>query len=208
MIARNSSFTYKGKPVDVKQAGREMGVRYLLEGSVRKSSDSVRITTQLIDAANGAHLWANRFDGTLTNVFELQDQVAAAVVGAILPALEKAEIERTKQKPTDSLDAYDNYLRGMANIHRITREAMSDAFRFFYKAIELDPDFATAYAMAAWCYARSNVTVGRQTAEKMRRKPIVLRSAPLAWQVTTQTFFVWLVPHLLLLFAMSRAGQI
>jgi TolB-like protein len=156
VIARNSSFTYKGKPIDVKQAGREMGVRYLLEGSVRKSSDSVRIAAQLIDATSGA-IWADRFDGALTNVFELQDQVAAAVVSAILPALERAEIERIKQKPTESLDAYDNYLRGIANIHRISREAMSDAFRFFYKAIELDPDFAMAYAMAAWCYARSNV---------------------------------------------------
>jgi TolB-like protein len=157
VIARNSSFTYKGRSVDVKQAGREMGVRYLLEGSVRKSGKSVRISAQLIDATTGAHLWADRFDGSPTNIFDLQDQIATTVVGAISPALERAEIERTKQKPTESLDAYDNYLRGMANIHKINRPAMSEALGFFYKAIDLDPEFATAYAMAAWCYARSNV---------------------------------------------------
>jgi TolB-like protein/class 3 adenylate cyclase/Tfp pilus assembly protein PilF len=183
VIARNSSFTYKGHAVDVKQAGREMGVRYVLEGSVRKSANSVRITAQLIDASTGAHLWADRFDSALKNIFELQDQIAAAVVGAISPALEKAEIERTKRKPTDSLDAYDNLLRGMANIHKITREAMSDALRFFYKAIELDPEYAHAHGMAAWCYARSNAngwTTDRQKdaaeADRLARRAIELAS--------------------------------
>ena len=114
VIARNSSFTYKGRAVDVKQVGRELGVRYVLEGSVRKAANRVRITGQLIDASTGAHLWADRFDGGLEDIFDLQDQVTASVVGAIAPKLEQAEIERAKRKPTENLDAYDYYLRGMA----------------------------------------------------------------------------------------------
>ena len=149
VIARNSSFTYKGRPVDVRQAGREMGVRYVLEGSVRKSANNVRVTVQLIDASTGAHLWAERFDAAQINVFELQDQIAATVVGAISPTIERAEIERTKRKPTENLDAYDSLLRGMANIHKINRQAMSEALRLFHRAIELDPEFATAHGMAA-----------------------------------------------------------
>ena len=152
VIARNSSFTYKGRAVDVKQVGRELGVRYVLEGSMRKAANRVRITGQLIDASTGAHLWADRFEGTLNDIFELQDQITESVVGAIAPQLERAEIERAKRKPTESLDAYDYYLRGMANLHRGTREAIDEALPLFLKAIELDPDFASAHAMAAWCY--------------------------------------------------------
>ena len=152
VIARNSSFTYKGRAVDVKQVGRELGVRYVLEGSVRKAANRVRITGQLIDASTGAHLWADRFDGGLEDIFDLQDQVTASVVGAIAPKLEQAEIERAKRKPTESLDAYDYYLRGMASFHQWTKEANNEALRLFYRAIELDPDFASAYGMAAWCY--------------------------------------------------------
>ena len=114
VIARNSSFTYKGRGVDIKQVGAELGVRYVLEGSVRKAANRVRITGQLIDASNGAHLWADRFDGALDDIFDLQDQVTARVVGAIAPKLEQAEIERAKRKPTGSLDAYDCFLRGIA----------------------------------------------------------------------------------------------
>lgn len=152
VIARNSSFTYKGRAVDVKQVGRDLGVRYVLEGSVRKAANRVRITGQLIDATTGAHLWAERLEGTLDDIFELQDQVAASVVGAIAPQLERAEIERAKRKPTESLDAYDYYLRGMAHSHQGTREAINEALPLFYRAIELDPDFASAYGMAAWCH--------------------------------------------------------
>ena len=152
VIARNSSFTYKGRAVDVKQVGRELGVRYVLEGSVRKAGDRVRITGQLIDASTGAHLWADRFDGELANIFDLQDQVTASVVGAIAPKLEQAEIERAKRKPTESLDAYDYYLRGMAAFHRFDRNANVEALALFSRAIELDPNFASAYGMAARCY--------------------------------------------------------
>ncbi len=152
VIARNSSFAYKGRAVDVKQVARELGVRYVLEGSVRKTASRVRIAGQLIDGSTGAHLWADRFEGALEDIFDLQDQVTASVVGAIAPRLERAEIERAKRKPTESLDAYDCYLRGMASFYQWTKEGVSEALRMFYRAIELDPDFASAYGGAAWCY--------------------------------------------------------
>ena len=151
VIARNSSFTYKGRAVDVKQVGRELGVRYVLEGSVRKAGNRVRVTGQLIDATAGAHLWAERFDSTLDDIFDLHDELATSVVGAIAPQLERAEIQRAKHKPTEKLDAYDYYLRGMASFHRGDREGMNEALPLFYQAIERDPDFASAYAMAAAC---------------------------------------------------------
>ena len=167
VIARNSSFTYKGRAVDVKQVGRELGVRYVLEGSVRNAANRVRITGQLIDAANGAHLWADRFDGAIDDVFDLQDRVTASVVGAIAPKLQQAEIERAKRKPTDSLDAYDHFLRGMACVHLGTRQDIDEALRLFYRAIELDRDFASAYGMAAWCFVwrKVNGWIGNRAQE-------------------------------------------
>ncbi len=152
VIARNSSFTYKGRAVDMRQVGRELGVRYVLEGSVRKSANRVRITGQLIDAATGRNFWAERFESTLGDIFDLQDQVAASVVGAIAPQMEHAEIERAKRKPTENLDAYDYYLRGVANVHKGSKDAIDEALLLFSKAIELDPNYASAYAMAAWCH--------------------------------------------------------
>jgi TolB-like protein/class 3 adenylate cyclase len=152
VIARNSSFTYKGNAVDIKQVGRELGVRYVLEGSVRKAGNRVRITGQLIDASNGAHLWADRFDGDLEDIFDLQDEVTTSVIGAIAPKLEQAEIERAKRKPTEKLAAYDYFLRGMANIYQGTKEANLAALQNFQRAIEIDSDFATAYGMCAYCY--------------------------------------------------------
>jgi TolB-like protein/class 3 adenylate cyclase len=154
VIARNSSFTYKGRSVDVKKVGRELGVRYVLEGSVRKSADRVRVTGQLIDASTGAHLWADRFEGGLTDIFDLQDDITLRVVGAIAPKLEYAEIVRAMRKPTESLSAYDLYLRGMSSFHKGGREDISEALRLFLKAVELDDNFSTAYGMAAWCYGR------------------------------------------------------
>ena len=152
VIARNSSFTYKGKNVDVKQVGRELGARYVLEGSVRKSGDRVRITGQMIDASTGSHLWADRFDGALQDIFDLQDRVTAKVVGEIAPRLEQVEIERAKRKQTENLDAYDYYLRALASLHEWTRESNDEALRLFYRAIELDPGFASAYGLAAMCF--------------------------------------------------------
>jgi TolB-like protein len=153
VIARNSSFTYKGRAVDVKQVGRDLGVRYVLEGSVRKAAQRVRIAGQLIDATTGAHLWAERFESTLDDLFELQDQMTASVVGALAPHLESAEIERARHKPTESLDAYDYYLRAMWKFRQVSRGAIDEALLLFCEAIRRDPEFASAYAMAAWCHS-------------------------------------------------------
>jgi TolB-like protein/class 3 adenylate cyclase/tetratricopeptide (TPR) repeat protein len=154
VIARNSSFTYKGKPVDIKQVGRELGVRYVLEGSVRKANNRIRITGQLIDATSGNHIWADRFEGGFEDVFELQDQVTASVVGAITPKLEQAEIERSRRKPTENLQAYDYYLRGVSCLYNFSKGAHEQSLKFFRKAIELDPEFASSFAQAAYCYVR------------------------------------------------------
>jgi TolB-like protein/Tfp pilus assembly protein PilF len=181
VIARNSSFTYKGRSVDVKQVGCELGVRYVLEGSVRKAANRVRIAGQLIDAATGTHLWADRFDGELENIFDLQDKVTEKVVGAIAPKLEQAEIERAKRKPTQSLHAYDYYLRGRAIIPHVTENVTSEALTLFSKAIDLDPDFASAYAWAAYCYfwRKVNGYSGDRAREKAETAQLVKRAAEL-----------------------------
>jgi TolB-like protein len=166
VIARNSSFTYKGRAVDVKQVGRELGVRYVLEGSVRKAANRVRITGQLVDAASGGHLWAQRYEGTLDDIFDLQDRISESVVGAIAPQLERAEIERAERKPTESLDAYDHFLRGMARFHAGTQDGLDGALSCFRKAIALDPEFASAYGMAAWCVFSRSLNGGMNDAEQ------------------------------------------
>jgi adenylate cyclase len=147
VVARNSSFTYKGKAVDVKQVARELGVRYVLEGSVRKAGNRVRITGQLIDTAHGAHIWADRFDGTLDDIFELQDEVASQVAGAIEPKLRQSEIERAIHKPTDSLDAYDLYLRAVAQARRETEDGVRTAIALARRALVIDPSYAPAAAL-------------------------------------------------------------
>ena len=152
VIARHSTFTYKGKAVDIKQVGRELGVRYVLEGSVRKAGNRVRISGQLIDAATRAHLWGDRFDSQLDDIFDLQDRVTSSVIGAISPQLERAEIERAKRKPTESLQAYDYYLRALASLYRFTREENIEALKLTKIANGLDPEFALSYALGAYCY--------------------------------------------------------
>ena len=154
VIARNSSFTYKGKAVDIKQVGRELGVRYVLEGSVRKAGGKVRITGQLIDASSGAHLWADRFDGLLDDIFELQDNVTSSVVSAIAPRLEQAEIDRSERKPTESLDAIDLYYRAIQSYWRVTRQGNEKALQLARQAISHDPNFAAAYGVALACFAQ------------------------------------------------------
>jgi TolB-like protein/class 3 adenylate cyclase/tetratricopeptide (TPR) repeat protein len=170
VIARNSSFTYKGKAVDVKQVGRELGVRYVLEGSVRKGGNRVRITGQLIDTTTGAHIWADRIDGSLEDVFELQDQVASSVVGAIEPKLRLSEIDRATRKPTASLDAYDLYLRALAQAHKMTPESVTEAIALSHKALQLDSSYAAAAGLAAWCHGIQRgqgwvLPAGREDAE-------------------------------------------
>ena len=149
VIARNSTSAYKGRAVDARRVSQELGVRYILAGSVRKSGDQLRISGQLIDAKTDGTIWADHFDGRLQNVFELQDQVASKAVSAIAPKLEQVEIERARKKPTENLDAYDHYLRGVAEFNRWTREGNREALRHFYRAIELDRRFAAAYGLAA-----------------------------------------------------------
>jgi adenylate cyclase len=151
VIARNSAFTYKGKPVDVKQVAQELGVRYVLEGSVRKAGNRVRITGQLIDTTTGAHIWADRFDGALDDVFELQDQVASSVAGAIEPKLRKSEIERASRKPTANLTAYDLYLRALAQFSRYTEEGFAEAVVLVGQALAIDPSYAPAAALVGRC---------------------------------------------------------
>jgi adenylate cyclase len=153
VIARNSTFTYKGKAIDVRQVGRELGVRYVLEGSVRKAGERVRISGQLVECRTGIHLWADRFDGSLVDVFDLQDQVTTNVVSAVAPRLDRAEFERARRKRVDDFTAYDCFLRGLALFSLRSREALTEAIRFWYRAIELDPDRATPcglIALALW----------------------------------------------------------
>jgi adenylate cyclase len=152
VIARNSSFTYKGQNVDVKQVGCELGVRYVLEGSVRKAGSRVRITAQLIDALTGTHLWADRFDGSLEDVFDLQDKIAVSVAGVIEPALQAAEMRRSAARPTTDLTAYDLYLRALATISPITKERIFEGLGLFEQAIAVDRHYAPALSGAAICH--------------------------------------------------------
>ena len=149
VIARNSSFTYKGKSPDIRQVGRDLGVRYVLEGSVRKAGNRVRLTGQLIDATTGVHIWADRFDSTLENVFDLQDRMTGSVVAAIEPKLRMAEIERALRKPTENLQAYDLMLRALPNLRALSRERLEEAIRLLRRAIALDPGYAAAMAQLA-----------------------------------------------------------
>ena len=151
VIARNSSFTYKGKPVDLKQVTRELGVRYILEGSVRKAGNRVRIAGQLIDTNTSAHIWADRFDGALDDIFDLQDRVAASVVGTIEPRLRLSEIERASRKLPESLNAYDLYLRARAQFYRYSEEGFGEAITLLQQALTIDPSYAPAAALVGWC---------------------------------------------------------
>ena len=195
VIARNSSFTYKGRSVDVKQVGRELGVRYILEGSVRKAGQRLRITGQLIDALTGTHLWADRFDGSLEDVFDLQDKVAVSVAGIIEPALQAAETARSAARPTTDLTAYNLYLRALAAFYPITKEGIVEALGLFEQAIAIDRRYGPALACAAICHVhlafngwadepesnrRKGIDVARQALQATQNDPSVLANAALA----------------------------
>ena len=152
VIARNSSFAYKDRAIDVKQVGRELGVRYVLEGSVRKSSNRVRITAQLIDTATGGHIWADRYDRSLDDIFAVQDEITISVVGIIEPTLRQAEIDRARRKRPDSLDAYDLYLRALPFAFTAMPQDADEALALLERAVELEPDYAAAHAIIAWCH--------------------------------------------------------
>ena len=152
VIARNSSFAYRGKAMDVRQIGRELGVRYVLEGSVRRSANRVRITAQLIDTGSGAHIWADHYDRALDDVFAVQDELTMSVVGVIEPTLRKAEIERARRKRPDSLDAYDLYLRALPLAFTAMPLDADKALALLDRAVELEPDYAAVHALIAWCH--------------------------------------------------------
>jgi len=152
VIARNSSFTFKGQAVDIKEVGRRLGVRYVLEGSVRKASGKVRITGQLIDAVTGAHIWADRFERDLTDVFALQDELTVAVISAIQPKLFQKEITMATRRRPENLTAYDCYLRAMQQFYLTTREGMAEAIRLAHRALQLDPQFGFVAALAGVCH--------------------------------------------------------
>jgi tetratricopeptide (TPR) repeat protein len=181
VIARNSSFSYKGRTVDIKTVSKDLGVRYVLEGSIRTSGDRMRVSAHLVDADTGTHLWAEKFDGLLEDIFEFQDQITARVVGAIAPKLELAEIGRVSRKARENLQAYDYYLRGLAEFYKITRSGNDEALVSLYRAIELDPNYATAYGFAARIYVQRNTggwvdDYGRACgeAERLARRAIEL----------------------------------
>ena len=187
MIARNTSFTYKGKAVDAKQIGHDLGVRYLLAGSVRKAGDRVRITAQLIDATTGSHIWSDRYDGGVEDIFDLQDRITENIVGAIQPSLLLAEIERTKRKRPESLDAYECMLRAYPYIWAFDPSANATALDHLQRAIEIEPDYPPALALAAWCQAAKSSTTGRRRSTRPRPKGCGLPN----WPETQTTAIRW-----------------
>jgi len=190
VIARNSTFTYKGKSVDVKDVGRQLGVRYVMEGSVRKAGNRVRVTAQLLDAGSGKHIWADKYDGALDDIFDLQDQITSTVIGAIEPRLQRAEFERVKHKRPDSLDAYDFVLRGLASMNKLTPEDTAEGLHQFRLAIERDPNYGRAYACASWCYRRHVQISGMTLSEEDRNESIRLTDAALKAD-DTDPYVLW-----------------
>src|SRR5262245_35186747 len=174
VIARNSSFTYKGRAVDVKQVGRELGVLYVLEGSVRKAGNRIRITAQLLDGTTGAHLWPDHFDGLLDDVFELQDTVASSVVGVIEPTLQAAEYHRSTQRPTDDLTAYDLYLQARVAQESADREGTMRALELVGRALARDPNYGSALAVATRCQCNIYLSVWTNDLEATRQEGIQL----------------------------------
>src|SRR6476660_5449689 len=181
VIARNSSFTFKGNAVDVKEVGRRLGVRYVLEGSVRKAAGKVRITGQLIDAVTGAHIWADRFERDLTDIFALQDEVTVAVISAIQPKLLQTEIAMAARRRPENLTAYDYYLRALPKFYLTTRESLAEAIRLAHRALELDPRFGAAAALAGVCHML-NVLLGCANDPQFDRKEAI-RLARLALSI-------------------------
>jgi adenylate cyclase len=173
VIARNSAFTYKGETIDVKRVGRELGVRYVLEGSVRRAGDRVRINAQLVDAEADRHVWAERFDRQMVDVFELQDDIVASIAATVGPEITLAEIVRARDKRPETLDAWDHYLQAMASYHRMTKDDVAAAISHLEKAIEVEPEFANAYALLGLCHAhiglRGWVRPARQAFEESHR---------------------------------------
>lgn len=177
VIARNSSFTFKGTGAEIQHIAQQLGVRYVLEGSVRSSGGRVRVSAQLIEASEGSHLWADRFEGATADVFDLQDQIVTRVVGAIAPQLENAEIARARRIATGDLAAYDLYLHGLDHWNRWTREGHAKALQYFYAAIEKDHDFSTAYGLALSCHLLGKANGWTPTPDESEIARLVDRAA-------------------------------
>ena len=199
VIARNSSFAYKGKSPDIRQVGRELGVRYVLEGSLRKLGPRVRITAQLIDASSAAHVWAERYDRAIDDIFELQDEITANVVGAIEPSLRQAEIERAKRKRPDSLDAYDLYLRAMPLAATAMPEDADKALQLLERAVALDPEYAVAHALIAWCheqrYLRGGLHAETRAAASLHARAAIAAGIDDAPALAMAGFTIGIVEH-------------
>ena len=190
VIDRGSSFTYKGRPVDVKEVGRELGVHYVLEGSVRKAGDRVRVSAELIDATTGNHVWADRYDGGLDDIFDLQDKIAASVVGAIEPQIHRAEVERIRHKRPESFDAYDLTLCGLAKMNKLTAKDTADALDMFMKAIELDSNYARAHVCASYCHRRQVQLKGLVLSDADKAEALRLAQAALKAD-RTDPYVLW-----------------
>ena len=199
VVARNSSFLYKGRPVDVKQVGRELGTRYILEGSLRKAGGRVRVTAQLIEAKSGTHVWADRYDRALGDIFDLQDELTLSVVGAIEPSLRQAEIERAKRNRADSLDAYDLYLRAQPFAQIAMPGDATKALPLLEQALALQPDFAAAHASAAWCYEQRYLRGGLHEEDKIaglrHARAAIEAGADDAGSLATAGFCIGLISH-------------
>jgi adenylate cyclase len=180
VIARNTTFTYKGRSVNVPQIGRELGVRYVLEGSVRRSGERIRITAQLIDAATGMHMWAEHYDGVVADVFDLQDQITASVVGSIEPSIRAAEIERARRKRPDNLDAYDLVMRALPYVWSLEYGDNCEATKLLEEALRLDPDYPSALSLAAWCRGQRVVYNWSTNIQEDKRETLRLAQAAAA----------------------------
>jgi adenylate cyclase len=201
VMARNSSFIYKGRPVDVRRVAEELGVRYVLEGSVRRGGQRIRITGQLIDAATGAHIWADRFDGAAEDIFDLQDNVTESVIGAIEPTLRKAEIERARRKRPESLAAYDLFLRALTPLHKLRPEPNAVALQLLERAIAIEPGYAPALAYAAWCYEQrllhgwsTTQEADAEAAVRLARQALAIDSGEAA-AIALASFVLTIVGH-------------
>ena len=179
VTARHSAFSYKGKTIDVRQVGKELGVQYILEGSVRRMGDKLRVTAQLIETGSGKHIWGHHYDGTLADVFDFQDQITETIVGTVEGMFQRAEGERVRQKRPESMEAYDYLLRGLAHMNKLTPEDTRTALQYFYKAIERDAGYGRAYAYAFWCYRREVQSRGMILSNKEQAEAVRLMQAGL-----------------------------
>jgi adenylate cyclase len=199
VTARNSSFTYKGRAVDVIKVGRELGVRYVLEGSLRKAGERVRVSAQLIETATGSHVWAERYDYPVGDIFALQDEITLSVVGAIEPSLRQAEIERAKRKRPENLDAYDLYLRALPHAQVAMPGDGETALSWLHKSLALELDYAAAHALAAWCYEQRYLRGGMHEADKIaglkHARAALAAGADDATTLATAGFVIGLVEH-------------